>query len=306
MSVVMRRMMSDYSATFAKMMELRKVRKEFVGDGDGGVFFRNQKLLTMIYEGEINEDNISEYMTKEKMSEGGIPMEWYYLNGYLDPNEVQYELLYHNLITANQKRNQRGKVTKKRLKLLLQNILRFRVAKFNNPELFINNKILCIVGESGAGKTLASLHLQNKLGANVICSFTTRPPRETEVEGREHHFINIVPDPNEMLAYAHFGKYDYYALKTQVFGPCTVYVVDEQGLINLKEEHGNEYQIYALYLKRSWSKRLHSGVPKKRLERDTGRLTLPEDTYNWIIENNSSKKELFINIERIYNEIKNK
>lgn len=170
----------------------------------------------------------------------------------------------------------------------------------------MNNKILCIVGESGAGKTLASLHLQNKLGANVICSFTTRPPRETEVEGREHHFINIVPDPNELLAYANFCGWEYYALKTQVWGDCTVYVIDEQGLKNLKEEHGDEYRIFSVYITRTWSNRKRVGVKPKRMERDSGREQLPLEEYDWVIDNNTTKKNLFVNIEAIYNEVKNK
>ena len=188
----------------------------------------------------------------------------------------------------------------------MYDILLRRVDRYSNPEKYMNNKILCIVGDSGAGKTLASLHLQNKLGANVICSFTTRPPRQTEVEGREHHFINIVPDPNELLAYASFGGWEYYALKTQVWGDCTVYVVDEQGLLNLKEEHGDEYQIFSVYITRTRANRAHVGIPHKRMDRDYNRLKLPMETYDWVIDNNSTKKNLFVNIEAIYNEVKNK
>lgn len=302
----MARMMADYSDVYAEMMKLRQERKEFVGIDDMGVFYRNQKLLTKIYEGEVTKYNIENVMTQQSMSEGMIPMEWYYLNGYSQPQDIQCALLRHNLTLASQRRHQRGKVTKLRLRKLLEAILYRRIDMYCNPEKYTHNKILCIVGQSGAGKTLSSLHLMNKLGANVICSFTTRPPRETEVEGREHFFINIVPDPNELLAYANFGGSEYYALKTQVFGPCTVYVVDEQGLLNLKNEHGDEYEIYSVYIKRGWNNRLRSGVPKKRLERDKGRLELPESYYDWVIENNSTKKQLFVNIESIYEEVKNK
>lgn len=301
----MNRMMSDYSAAYAEMMRLRKERKEFVSADDMGVFYRNQKLLTMIYEGEISTENVDNMMSGQKMSEEELPMEWYYHNGFTHPQEIQCELLLHNLLVANQKRNQRGKVTPLRLKQLLRAVLYRRVDMYSYPEKYLHNKILCIVGESGAGKTLASLHLQNKLGANAICSFTTRPPRETEVEGREHHFINIVPDPNELLAYATFGGYEYYALKTQVFGPCTVYVIDEQGLMNLKNEHGDEYDIYSVYITRKWSNRMKSGIKRSRMDRDLNRMQLPLETYNWVIDNNSTKKNLFINIEDIYNKVKN-
>lgn len=299
-------MMSDLSGVYAKMLHLRQERKEFVGN-DFGTFYRNQKLLNMMWNGEITEDNIEEYMYADKMSEKGIPpVEWYHLQAFPHPQEAHDEFVRQNYYCGRQKHNKRGRMTKLRLKKVLFGILQRRVDRYLNPENYMNNKILCIVGESGAGKTLASLHLQNKLNANVICSFTTRPPRPTEIEGREHHFINIVPDPNELLAYANFGGYEYYALKTQVWGDCTVYVIDEQGLKNLRMEHGGEYRIFSVYITRDWNKRRKSGVKASRMGRDANRETLPLDEYDWVIENNSTKKNLFINIEAIYNEVKNK
>lgn len=299
-------MMSDLSGVYNRMFQLRKTRREFVGDTPG-VFYRNQKLLALIRSGVVTEENIDEYMTKERMSENGVPpMEWYYLECFPKPEDIQHEQLMNNLHCASKKHNARGKLTNLRLRKLLFGILQQRVDQYLNPEKYMNNKILCIVGESGAGKTLASLHLQNKLGANVICSFTTRPPRPTEVEGREHHFVNIVPDPNDMLAYTNFGGYDYFALKSQVWGDCTVYVVDEDGLRNLKAEHGDKYRLFSVYITRPWSLRLRTGIRPKRMERDSSRILIPKEEYDWVIENNSTKKNLFINIEAIYNEVKNK
>lgn len=301
------RMMSDISEVYAKMLQLRKTRKEFVGENDLGVFYRMSKLYSMIIAGDITVDNIEEYMTAKKMSEDNVPpMEWYHLQAYPKPQILHDELLQQNINCASKKHNKRGRMTKLRLKKIMFGILQMRIDRFLNPDKYMNNKILCIVGESGAGKTLASLHLQNKLDANVICSYTTRPPRITEIEGREHHFINIVPDPNELLAYANFAGYEYYALKTQVWGECTVYVIDEEGLRNLREEHGDEYRIFSVYITRDWSKRKKSGVNLKRMERDQDRQTFSLDDYDWVIENNSTKKNLFINIEAIYNEVKNK
>lgn len=300
------RMVTDNHFAYKKMMELRKKRKEFVGDDDMGVFYRNQRLLSGIRTGEITEDNVEDCMDAQKLSEDTIPMEWYHLECFPHPQDIHDNLLVQNLVTSKKKSNKRGRVTKLRLKKLMHNILLQRIDRYSNPEKYMNNKILCIVGESGAGKTLASLHLQNKLGANVICSFTTRPPRNTEVEGRDHHFINIVPDPNELLAYTNYGGWEYYALKTQVFGDCTVYVIDEVGLQNLKEEHGDEYRIFSVYITRSWSNRKRAGIGEKRMERDNKRTKLPIDEYDWVIENNFTKKNLFVNIEAIYNEVKNK
>ena len=170
----------------------------------------------------------------------------------------------------------------------------------------MKKKILCIVGESGTGKTLASLHLKYHCDANVICSYTTRPPRDTEVEGRDHHFIDIVPPEEELLAFANFGQYKYYAMKSQVYGPCTVYVIDEQGIRDLMERHADEYDIYSVYIVREKELRRDRGVDLRRMKRDENRKLLDLSFYNYVIENNGTKRELFLNIERIYNEIKNK
>ena len=164
---------------------------------------------------------------------------------------------------------------------------------------------MCIVGESGSGKTLASLHLKYKLDANVICSFTTRPPRQTEVEGRDHHFVHVYPEEAEVLAMTTYGDHLYYALKYQVFGPCTVYVIDEDGIRDLMDVHGDEYRLFKVYLKRDMRLKIKSGVRSGRTKRDKDRTPFDESFYDYVVENNSTKRHLFEEIERIYNEIKN-
>ena len=199
---------------------------------------------------------------------------------------------------------ERARVNQNQLKqILIEEEIR-RANEYLNP---VNmKKLLCIVGESGVGKTLVSLHLKNYCDANVICSFTTRPPRETEVEGRDHHFIDVVPPDEELLAYADFGPYKYYALKSQVFGPCTVYVVDEKGLIDLLERHKDEYRIFSVYITRDRKLRLKHGVSSQRMDRDKTRKRLDLEFFDYVIENNGTKRELFNNIERIFKEVKEK
>lgn len=199
----------------------------------------------------------------------------------------------------------RARVGLEDVKSIMRNELARRCEQYKNQEN-MKKKILCIVGESGVGKTLASLHLKNKLGANVICSFTTRPPRDTEVEGRDHHFVDIHPPKEELLAYVEFFGYEYYALKSQVFGECTVYVIDEDGLRYLLKNHGSEYEIYKAYIVRSYSNRVRTEIDSHRMNRDVKRNKFDNDFYDYVVENNSTKKEFFEKIERIYNEIKNK
>lgn len=199
----------------------------------------------------------------------------------------------------------RGKVTSTLLEEILKEEVRGRVLNYLKNDN-MKKKIMCIVGESGTGKTLCSLHLKNYLGANVICSYTTRPPRKTEVEGREHHFIDIEPPKSEMLAYAVFGGHKYYATKAQVQGECTVYVIDEKGVRNMREMNADEFDIYTVYLKRDKQLRILQGIDTNRMNRDNRRERIDESEYDYVVVNNGTKAELFNNIERIYNEIKNK
>lgn len=282
--------------------QIRKFRRESAGS-DGKAWYRIQRAIAKAHDLTIYHDDIKNYIVPDLFDQNKDAMDWYY---WRDPQQAQVNMIEHNLKDTSHYSRGRGSVTPFKLRMLMREILEARIDRYLNPEKYMGKlKIMCIIGGSGCGKTLASLHLKYHKDANVICSYTTRPPRSTEVEGREHHFIDIVPDRTELIAYAHFGGYYYYATKLQVFGPCTVYVVDEKGLDNLRKDFGDVYDIYTVLIKRKKTLRRKVGVDDTRIRRDERRCLKDED-YDYVIENNGMKKELFINIERIYEEIKNK
>lgn len=217
-------------------------------------------------------------------------------------NNKRYQVIEESII-SNMKNPLRARVGRNEIKKIMLEIVKLKCKQYSDNSV-MKKKILCIIGSSGVGKTLASLHLQNKLGANVICSFTTRPARTTEVEGRDHHFVDIDPPSDDILALVRFGNYKYYALKSQVYGDCTVYVIDEAGYRNLIKRNGDKFEIYTLYITRNRKNRIDSGISHSRMERDRSRVKL--DSYDYIVENNSTKKEFFNKIDEIYNEIKSK
>ncbi len=282
--------------------QLRKFREKCAGIGYIG-WYRIQSAIAKARDLSIYHDNIENYIMPNLFDEKGDVITWYH---WRDPQQAQVNMVKRNLVASSHYSRKRGRVTPTRLKMLMKEILEYRISEYLNPQENMEKlKIMCIIGGSGCGKTLASLHLKNHKDANVICSFTTRPPRPTEVEGRDHHFIDIVPDRTELIAYAHFGGYYYYATKWQVFGPCTVYVVDEKGLDNLRKDFSEVYDIYTVLIKRDKSLRRKSGVDETRIRRDE-RRDLKDEDYDYVIVNNGKKVELFNNIERIYEEIKNK
>lgn len=282
--------------------QIRKFRRESAATGYKG-WYRIQSAIAKARDLTIYHDNIKNYIMPNLFDDNGDAIAWYH---WRDPQQVQVNMIKRNLKISSHYSRKRGKVTPTRLKMLMKEILQFRINEYLNPiENMEKLKIMCIIGGSGCGKTLASLHLKYHKDANVICSFTTRPPRDTEVEGRDHHFIDIVPDRTELIAYAHFGGAYYYATKWQVFGPCTVYVIDEKGLENLRKDFGDVYDIHTVLIKRDKSLRRKSGIDETRLRRDE-RRDLKDEDYDYVIENNGKKANLFSSIESIYEEIKNK
>ena len=54
-----------------------------------------------------------------------------------------------------------------------------------------NNKLFVILGKSCSGKTTILNEVLNKLEIPVLMSYTTRPPRANEVDGKDYNFVDI-------------------------------------------------------------------------------------------------------------------
>lgn len=76
-------------------------------------------------------------------------------------------------------------------------------------------KLLALFGESSAGKDSIQHWLTHTFkNMHGITSYTTRPPRDYEVEGREYHFISDIKfktliESNKMLEYTKFNNWYY-------------------------------------------------------------------------------------------------
>lgn len=75
-------------------------------------------------------------------------------------------------------------------------------------------KILALIGKSGAGKDTILHSIFNPAEHHEIVSYTTRPPRDGEIDGINYHFITddeflaLVRD-GKMLEYTEFRKWYY-------------------------------------------------------------------------------------------------
>lgn len=152
--------------------------------------------------------------------------------------------------------------------------------------------IIALVGPSGCGKTTLSLYLQEKLAIPAICSYTTRPMREGEQNGREHWFVKECDVPHEsMLAYTFFGNHHYWTTTSQIdsLSVCT-YVIDEKGLIELQNRWGDRYDVLSVYIHRSNLQNIEAS----RKSRDVERVDYGMENYDIILHNNKDLKTFII------------
>lgn len=153
------------------------------------------------------------------------------------------------------------------------------------------NIIIAIVGPSGSGKTTMA-NTMAEAGIPTIVSYTTRPMREGETNGKEHWFVTSEqkPDMSEMIAYTQFGDYEYWATQSQISKLCT-YVIDEKGLKYLMSKTPKSTIVFSVYIDRDIQDILKSGVDKERCDRDKERIKIDLSQYDYVIHNNYTLDE---------------
>lgn len=146
--------------------------------------------------------------------------------------------------------------------------------------------IIALVGPSGSGKTTLSLFLQEHCGIPAICSYTTRPMRPGEINGRDHWFVGPEHNiPENPLAYTFFGGNHYWTETSQIenLQMCT-YVIDEKGLIELKEKWCDKYEILSVHIDRQ----IRDNIDEARILRDHERVNI--DHYDILLDNDKDLK----------------
>lgn len=158
--------------------------------------------------------------------------------------------------------------------------------------------MITITGPSGAGKDTVARMLSEMGGYKVLCSYTTRPKREGEIDGVEHHFVEKCDVPHDkMLAYTQYGGYEYWTTIDQVTDK-SIYVIDEDGLRALCEKFP-DIELFKICVSAHEEDRLRRGVSQKRIDRDKKRKCLPLPFYNAVIFNNDSYEALLDKVQRV-------
>lgn len=118
--------------------------------------------------------------------------------------------------------------------------------------------IFCILGESGSGKdTLVEYTLKEfKLNLKPVLSYTDRPMRDGEQNGKEHIFLSkeemtefLKSNKKDIAAYTQIGETGYrYCAMTSVIDRSDIYIIDPNGLKEFKERTGDRYNIISIYI----------------------------------------------------------
>lgn len=163
--------------------------------------------------------------------------------------------------------------------------------------MFNNNKyIIALVGPSGAGKTTISLAMQDN--AHAVVSYTTRPMRPTEQDGREHYFIteqeaDRIIEHDELIAFTCIAGYRYFTTVGQFQKPgFYTYVIDEAGLIMLNHIAGQHEDLFVIpvYISRD-AAIIANTIDAERILRDKERKTLPDENYRIKVYNNAPSEQ---------------
>lgn len=184
-------------------------------------------------------------------------------------------------------------------------------------------KLICILGETCSGKDSIVTGAMKKLSdykLRTICSYADRPIRDGETEGVEHYFISTkefnklkAERESDLLAYTHIKKpndpnakgYQYMALIDEV-EKAQLYVIDYDGLKNLKERWGDTIDIVTVYIQAPFKERMARAEAtrndfqtefKKRVEAEEIQFKLLRDSkyYDYKINNANGKLENSIN-----------
>lgn len=171
--------------------------------------------------------------------------------------------------------------------------------------------MIILVGESASGKSSIEKNLVEKYGFNKIVSYTTRPPREGEIEGIDYYYISKSEFHRlkEQGFFAEVGYYNGWYYGTAI-KDCTndkVAVVTPHGLRQLRKI--DNIDIFAIYVNVPRRDRLIKILQRgdnieesyRRNLSDVGQFDGIQDEVDAVIENPNYSKSIQTMTEEVLN-----
>ncbi len=161
--------------------------------------------------------------------------------------------------------------------------------------------MIILVGESASGKSSIEKVLSEKYGFQKTVSYTTRPPRDSEIDGVDYHFITE-DEYIEKFNSGYFvetGAYNgwFYGTTRDQYKGNTVCVLTPHGLRQIRKNF-NEQDIKAFYIKVPRRDRLIKILERgddieeaiRRNQSDVGQYDGIEDEVDFVLENRAYQK----------------
>lgn len=181
-------------------------------------------------------------------------------------------------------------------------------------------KIIAIVGKTSTGKDTISRYINDKYDIPFIVSYTTRPMRDYETDGKEHYFITkeqmnkLISDKNNIIAYTINTEtgIEYCATKDCIKGDCAIYIINPDGIEWLKQ-NCPDIDVISIYLnlneieiiKRGLKRGDDIEVLKTRLnsERDEFDSYMESKKWTYIVDTSVEEDYVFRVISKIMEEV---
>ncbi len=168
--------------------------------------------------------------------------------------------------------------------------------------------IIGIVGMSGSGKDTAAKYIRERYGIDMLVSYTTRPKREYETNGKEHWFISKqemdqLKREEEMIAYTinPMTGIEYCTTVSQMEGRDVIYIINPEGIRWMKENRP-ELEVVSIYIsvpvgelrQRLKDRGDQKEVFEKRLESEIAEFTAFADAEEYdILIRNESREQMY-------------
>lgn len=173
--------------------------------------------------------------------------------------------------------------------------------------------MIVIVGESASGKSTVEKILADKYGYKKTVSYTTRPPRDAEINGVDYYFISN-DEFAEKFNFGYFvetGGYNgwLYGTTKEQYSNNTVCVLTPHGLRQIKKNLDED--IISVYIKVPRRDRLIKILERgdnideaiRRNQSDVGQYDGIEDEVDFVIENDKYKLSPEILAKQIHDKV---
>lgn len=160
--------------------------------------------------------------------------------------------------------------------------------------------MIVLIGESASGKSTIEKILVEKYGYKKTISYTTRPPRDGEQNGKDYYFVSIEEFENlkSNNFFAEIGEYNgwYYGTAKEDCTNDKVAVLTPHGLRQMKKIKNIDVMSYYINVPRRdrLIKILERGdnieEAYRRSLSDVGQFDGIQDEVNWTIDNPNYKK----------------